>query len=110
MTIFGESAGGESVAMLTIVPAAKGLFQRVISESGGSMSPLKTGDQIDRMVPTLKLAEADGRKFLEKLGAHDLPSARALSAETIQASASTWDNSGPLPTEPFCRAMNTISM
>ena len=86
VTIFGESAGGESVAMLTIVPAAKGLFQRVISESGGSMSPLKTGDQIDRMVPTLKLAEADGRKFLEKLGAHDLPSARALSAETIQAS------------------------
>ena len=86
VTIFGESAGGESVSMLTAVPAAKGLFQRVISESGGSMSPLKTGDEIDRMVPTLKLAEANGRKFLEKLGARDLKAARALSAETIQAS------------------------
>ena len=37
VTIFGQSAGGESVSMLTTVPAAHGLFQRAISESGGSM-------------------------------------------------------------------------
>src|SRR5205814_8451088 len=41
VTIFGESAGGISVAILAASPAAKGLFQRVISESGGSMAPIK---------------------------------------------------------------------
>lgn len=36
VTIFGESAGGIAVSMLAASPPAKGLFQRVISESGGS--------------------------------------------------------------------------
>ena len=40
VTIFGESAGGISVSMLTVVPAAKDLFQRAISQSGGSMAPI----------------------------------------------------------------------
>jgi len=86
VTIFGESAGGMSVSMLTAVPAAKGLFQRAISESGGSMSPIKTRNETDRMVASLKLAEDNGRKFLDRLGAHDLKAARALSADTIQNS------------------------
>lgn len=34
VTIFGESAGGGSVSLLPIIPAAKGLFRRVIAESG----------------------------------------------------------------------------
>jgi para-nitrobenzyl esterase len=34
VTIFGESAGGVSVNYLMIVPEAKGLFHKVISESG----------------------------------------------------------------------------
>ena len=34
VTIFGESAGGGSVSSLCIVPAAKGLFRRVIAQSG----------------------------------------------------------------------------
>ena len=39
VTIFGESAGGIAVSMLAASPAAKGLFQRAISESGGSFGP-----------------------------------------------------------------------
>ena len=39
VTIFGESAGGMSVGMLTTSPMAKGLFHRAISESGGAMAP-----------------------------------------------------------------------
>ena len=35
VTIVGESAGGSSVVLLTVSPAAKGLFHRAISESGG---------------------------------------------------------------------------
>lgn len=34
VTIFGESAGGGSVSILPLLPAAKGLFSRVIAESG----------------------------------------------------------------------------
>ncbi len=34
VTIFGESAGGGSVSLLPLIPAAKGLFSRVIAESG----------------------------------------------------------------------------
>ncbi len=34
VTIFGESAGGGSVSLLPIIPCAKGLFKRVIAESG----------------------------------------------------------------------------
>ena len=34
MTIFGESAGGASVSLLTVSPLAKGLFQNVIMQSG----------------------------------------------------------------------------
>jgi para-nitrobenzyl esterase len=34
VTIFGESAGGGSVSLLPLIPEAKGLFRRVIAESG----------------------------------------------------------------------------
>ncbi len=34
VTIFGESAGGGSVSLLPVIPEAKGLFRRVIAESG----------------------------------------------------------------------------
>src|SRR5262245_7465357 len=39
VTIFGESAGGIAVSMLGASPAAKGLFAKAISESGGNFAP-----------------------------------------------------------------------
>jgi para-nitrobenzyl esterase len=36
VTVFGESAGGMSVATLLAMPAARGLFQRAIVQSGGA--------------------------------------------------------------------------
>jgi para-nitrobenzyl esterase len=44
VTVFGESAGAVAVQMLTTTPAAKGLFVRAISESGGgtaAASPIR---------------------------------------------------------------------
>ncbi|XP_058383818.1 liver carboxylesterase-like isoform X2 [Diceros bicornis minor] len=38
VTIFGESAGGESVSVLVLSPLAKNLFHRAISESGVALS------------------------------------------------------------------------
>src|SRR5688572_31065211 len=39
VTIFGESAGGIAVSMLSASPLAKGLFRGAISEIGGSFGP-----------------------------------------------------------------------
>src|SRR5436309_782665 len=58
VTIFGESAGGISVSMLAASPAAKGLFQRAISESGGSFGSARYANEGGVNVPTLKVAEA----------------------------------------------------
>ncbi len=85
VTIFGESAGGIAVSMLAASPAAAGLFQRAISESGGSFGPPRQGTEAGANVPPLKGAEAFGHSFLSKLGAKDLASARALSADKIQS-------------------------
>ncbi|MEJ2247531.1 MAG: carboxylesterase family protein [Acidobacteriota bacterium] len=91
VTIFGESAGGISVSMLTASPMAKGLFHRAISESGGSMAP-------PRM--TLKEAEEQGKAYLSKLGADDIKTARALSAEEIQKNGTNSNEGGLFVTQP----------
>ncbi|MGC1459148.1 MAG: carboxylesterase family protein [Steroidobacteraceae bacterium] len=84
VTIFGESAGGLSVSMLAASPRARGLFHGVISESGGSFGPPRYSNEGGETVPPLKVAEASGKAFLDKLGAHDIKAARALPAEVIQ--------------------------
>ena len=85
VTIFGESAGGIAVSMLAASPAAKGLFQRAISESGGNFGPPRFDNEGGVNVPPLKVAEATGQSFLSKLGAQDIKAARELPAEKVQA-------------------------
>jgi para-nitrobenzyl esterase len=84
VTIFGESAGGIAVSMLAASPAAKGLFHRAISESGGNFGPPRFANEGGANVPPLKVAEVSGQAFLAKLGASDVKSARELSAERVQ--------------------------
>jgi para-nitrobenzyl esterase len=84
VTIFGESAGGIAVSMLAASPAAKGLFHRAISESGGNFGPPRFGSEGGVNVPALKVAEAQGKTFVAKLGARDIKAARAISADAIQ--------------------------
>ena len=84
VTIFGESAGGMSVSMLAASPAAKGLFQRAISESGGSFGGPRYQNEGGMTVPPLKVAESKGQAFLTKIGANSISAARALSADAIQ--------------------------
>ena len=56
VTIFGESSGGESVNRLMLSPAAQGLFEKAIAESGGGRNPWKP----------LGEAEAIGKAFAVK--------------------------------------------
>ena len=85
VTIFGESAGGIAVSMLAASPAAKGLFHRAISESGGNFGPARVGTEGGVNMLSLKGAESAGQAFFAKLGASDLKAARAVPAGTVQA-------------------------
>lgn len=73
VTIAGESAGGSSVAALTISPLAKGLFQRAISESGvaGPVPPIAEAEKFD--------ADAAAKAF----GAQHIADLRKMSADDL---------------------------
>jgi para-nitrobenzyl esterase len=91
VTIFGFSAGGVSVHSLLTIPAAKGLFQKAISHSGGGRDGVLTGRPIDkenasRYYPVS--AETIGINFARKHGiegtdAAALAKLRALKVEEI---------------------------
>src|SRR5499427_5008991 len=84
VTIFGESAGGIAVSMLGVAPAAKGLFAKAISESGGNFAPPRHANEGGQQVPTLAVAEKSGANLFEKLGVKSLADARKLSADQVQ--------------------------
>ncbi|HEY4914627.1 MAG TPA: carboxylesterase family protein [Candidatus Dormibacteraeota bacterium] len=73
VTIFGESAGGMSVATLLSMPRAKGLFKRVIAESGAGHHALSAAT-----------AKRVGGYLAEKLG---VPANRAAIAAAPVAQA-----------------------
>ncbi len=79
VTIFGQSAGAESVWLLMQSPLARGLFARAIILSGAAVLPSKviTGGR------SLADAEAEGKDVARHLGAHSLDQLRALPAEKI---------------------------
>ncbi|NYT39709.1 carboxylesterase family protein [Sphingomonas sp. R-74633] len=74
VTIFGESAGGESVNRLMVSPATKGLFTKTIAASGGGRDSW----------PDLATGEAKGVAFAKSAGAEDLVALRALPADKVQ--------------------------
>jgi len=82
VTIFGESAGGISVSMLCASPLAKGLFQKAISQSGGSFGPVRE-QKMDGTIQSLRGAEKQGVYFAERMGAKTLSELRQISPEEI---------------------------
>ena len=75
VTIFGESAGSSAVNYLMASPLAKGLFHRVIGESGANFGAARNA--------TLASAEENGSKFGAKIGADSIAALRAKSAEEL---------------------------
>ena len=79
--IAGESAGSQAASALMASPLAKGLFARVIGESGAMFaSP-------SRAPASLEEAEAEGLDFMETVGARSLAELRAASADAILAAS-----------------------
>lgn len=64
VTIFGESAGGGSVSILPIIDEAKGLFRRVIAQSG---SVALTFSKKECLPYTRKLLRGSGAKCMDDL-------------------------------------------
>ncbi len=91
VTIFGFSAGGVSIHSLLTIPAAKGLFQKAISHSGGGRDGVLTGRPINKenANPYYPVsAETIGINFARKHGiegtdAAALAKLRALKVEEI---------------------------
>ena len=81
VTIFGESAGGGSVSLLPFIPEARGLFRRVIAESGsvaltyakaeclGFTRRLLKEAQAHSMQDLMRMSESELMKVNEKLNA-----------------------------------------
>ena len=79
VTIFGESAGSLDVNVLMTTPLSKGLFHRVIGESGPVAAP-----------PPLAEGESKGKDFAAKLnisGGSVLRQIRALPSAELQKAA-----------------------
>lgn len=78
ITIFGESAGGAAVNTLITSPAARGLFSKVICESGGGRnSPIPVRGHDSRTGESVGLAFAHA-VGIKGTGPEDLKALRAL--------------------------------
>ena len=86
VTVFGESAGSYSVSALQASPLARGLFHRVIGQSGGGFLPMshRTEDRTYAMS-----AESLGTRFGDELvgEGHSLAAMREVPARQVLAVA-----------------------
>lgn len=78
VTIAGQSAGAMSVSILMASPAARGLFQRAIGQSGGFFEPVQIAPAY-----LLANAERDGQAYARSLGAGSIAALRRLPAEAL---------------------------
>jgi para-nitrobenzyl esterase len=102
VTIFGFSAGGVSIHSLLTIPAAKGLFQKAISHSGGGRDGVLTGRPISKenASPYYPVsAETIGINFAKKHGIEGTDAAalarlRSLKVEEIVDGGQESDGQG----------------
>jgi len=80
ITLAGQSAGTTSVNVLNVSPLGKGLFQKMIAESGASVNVLESRFSRTTVLDT---AEERGLKFAAKVGANNLKDLRQLSADSL---------------------------
>ena len=72
VTLFGESAGGASVSLLPLINEAKGLFKRVIAESGSVALTFSKDECADFTRRLLKISGAKNMDDLMSLSEEEL--------------------------------------
>lgn len=103
VTIFGQSGGGSKVSMLMAMPAAKGLFHRVIAQSPGTLQRGFEPDFADVMTARLLAALGVDRKniaALQDLSMEQLMEGRRKAALTHGSLRPVVDGRH-LPNHPF---------
>jgi para-nitrobenzyl esterase len=85
VTIFGVSAGSASGNLLMASPLARGLFHRVIGESGALMGPTASSTGLSDLMQDLESAERSGIALAKALGCASIEDLRRLPAERIAA-------------------------
>jgi para-nitrobenzyl esterase len=85
VTVFGESAGGIDILALMSSPAAKGLFQQVIVESGGGWLP----------ADSLAQSETKGLAIAQKAGLTADATAEQLRGLSVDALLAATSNATP---------------
>ena len=83
VTVAGESAGAMSVVQMLASPLARGLFQKVITESGG----MPTLPELKTAAHGLPSAEGMGQAVATAVKAGDLAALRAMDAEALTNAA-----------------------
>jgi para-nitrobenzyl esterase len=96
VTVFGQSAGAQSVTYLLSSPLAHGLFSRAIVESGGAVYP--SSDLSTYPLQHFKAAEAAGTRWAQSLSAPTLEQLRKLTPEQLLAvpEGGRFDSSRPV--------------
>lgn len=74
VTVFGQSAGANSQALLLVSPLTKGLFQSIVAESGGL---------VENSYPSLSQAEETGQGLAAKLHLANLKELRGATADEL---------------------------
>ena len=91
VTIFGQSAGAVDVTCLMVSPLARGLFHRVIAQSGSCVWPVPELARPVSGLTEMPAAERSGKKLAKNLGVSGerdvLAAMRAKSAEQIIAAS-----------------------
>ncbi|MBB5159430.1 carboxylesterase/lipase family protein [Saccharopolyspora phatthalungensis] len=85
VTLFGVSAGGNTVHNLMSSPLAAGLFHRAIAQSGPGVSRAFDGPGHPAGPQTLAAGEQAGQELTELLGINSLAKLRALSVEQLNS-------------------------
>ncbi|MCU4674056.1 carboxylesterase family protein [Catenovulum sp. 2E275] len=83
ITIFGESAGAISVSMLAASPLTKGLFDKAISQSGGSFGPTRTINYPGENMSSIEQAQAQGLEYVKSFGVKSIAELRKMDAQTF---------------------------
>ena len=95
ITIAGESAGGIAVSMLAASPLAKGLFDKAISQSGGSFGPVSKHNAPGENMSSLATAEKEGVGYVKQFNATSVKDLRKLPAENFVPEG--WSMAGGWP-------------
>lgn len=86
VTVFGESAGGDSVNVLLTSPMARGLFERAMIESGGGRDTVLPPAPLNESQPNGQLsAEQAGINFAQSMGIRGTDAAAVAELRNLPA-------------------------